>query len=50
MAAETDALGRCTECGKAYAAFKDGEEWRILGTDGNCSCGNGELTILSYEE
>jgi hypothetical protein len=47
MAAETEALARCSECGNTYAVFKDGEEWRVLGTDGDCSCGNGEFNILS---
>lgn len=47
MTADVDALGRCTVCGKTYAVFKDEENWRALGTDGNCSCGNDEFTLLS---
>ena len=47
MAAETDALGKCTECGKTYAVFRAEEDWHPVGTDGTCSCGNGEFTALA---
>jgi hypothetical protein len=47
MAAETEALGRCTECGKTYTLYEDPSGWRALGTDGSCRCGNEEFTVLS---
>lgn len=49
VTAETEALGRCTECEKTYAVFKNGGKWRVVGTDGTCSCGNDEFTVLSAE-
>jgi hypothetical protein len=50
MTAETEALGKCTECGKVYAVYQEGERWRVLGTGGGCSCGSDELTVLSPPE
>ncbi|MFC6942892.1 hypothetical protein ACFQE8_23530 [Salinirubellus sp. GCM10025818] len=47
MTAETEALGRCTECGQVYAVYRTTESWRALGTDGDCRCGNAEFEILS---
>ena len=50
MAAETEAIGRCIECGTTYAVYRKGEDWSVLGTAGNCKCGNDEFTILSDKE
>lgn len=47
MTAQTEALGRCTECGATYAIYEGPEGWRALGTDGSCRCGNGEFAVLS---
>ena len=47
MAAETEALGRCTECGMTYAIYRGPDGWRALGTDGSCRCGHREFAVLS---
>lgn len=47
MTAEAEGLGRCTECGMAYAVYRCSDGWRALGTDGSCRCGNREFTVLS---
>lgn len=50
MTAETQALGRCSECGTAYAIYEGAEGWRALGTDGSCQCGNRDFTVLSARD
>lgn len=50
MTAEAEAMGRCTECGQIYAIYEREGCWRVLGTDGDCHCGNAEFTVLSDPE
>ena len=50
MASEAEALGQCIECAATYPLYRKDGEWRALGTDGNCRCGNGEFTVLSGDE
>lgn len=49
MTAESEALGKCKECGQIYAVYERSGRWRALGTDGDCRCGNGEFEVLSDE-
>jgi hypothetical protein len=50
MASETEALGQCTECAATDPLYRRDGEWRALGTDGNCECGNGEFAVLTGDE
>lgn len=50
MAARTDAAGRCTDCERVSVVYETGGDWRVLGTGGDCQCGNDEFTILSDGE
>lgn len=49
MTAEAEALARCVECEKTYAVYRNGGEWRALGTDGSCSCGSSQFAVLSVK-
>lgn len=43
-------LARCAECGNIYPAQATGSgEFRPIGTEGECDCGNTEFELVSAE-
>lgn len=43
-------LARCTACGSIYPAQEtDTREFRPIGTEGECDCGNTEFDLVSAE-
>jgi hypothetical protein len=44
-----EALGVCTQCGRSYPVFRDGDRWHPIGTDGTCRCGGREFTVPDSE-
>lgn len=43
---EPTLFARCTDCGEIYPAQEaENEDYRPVGTDGSCKCGNEEFEL-----
>lgn len=42
-------LGLCASCGAVYPVRRQGDDWRAIGTDGACRCGEDDFRLMQAE-